>query len=310
MAVYFKGFGGLFPEKDHEKGMFLCPRPPIKEFVDPKESRRMSSIVRSGVFSGMTALKNAGVEKPDGIITGTGLGCLSDTIKFINSILQYNEENLNPAPFIYSTHNTVSGQISIITGCKGYNTTFVHRGISFENALFEAFLMVSENLRLNILAGGVDELTEEYIDITRRIGLYQNGVEPGEGSGFFVLCGERKGAVAKLVDIKLVPVTDRKKTEASLIDFLDRNKVVPDKTFILTPFNGDPDHDGWKKKKVLSLNWKGMLSPKQKSGEFMTAGALALVTALEMITEGNADKIFIWNSFLNMESAFILVEHV
>ena len=51
-------------------------------------------------------LKNAGLGTPDAIITGTGLGCLSDTVKFMDSILKFNEENLNPAPlYIFDTQH-------------------------------------------------------------------------------------------------------------------------------------------------------------------------------------------------------------
>jgi len=307
MNAYIKATGALFPEKDLETGIFKSPKPPIKEFVDPKESRRMSSIIKSGIFSGMTALKKCSVSTPGAIITGTGLGCLGDTIKFISSIIQFNEENLNPAPFIYSTHNSIGGQLSIITQCKGYNSTFVHRGISFESALFEAFLMIKEGSCNDILVGGADELTDEYLKITERMGLFKESCTPGEGSGFMVVSGTEKESSVEIGDIVLVPSFDRAEIDLRFRRFIEKNKVVPEETVILVPFNGDSGCDKWKEKVVAAYNFKEIIKPKDRTGEFMTAGALSTVAGAEMIVQKEAENVLVWNSFLNMESAFILM---
>lgn len=310
MSVYIKSTGALFPEKSENCKMFICPKPPIKDFVDPKESRRMSTIIKNGIFSGMTALKNAGIKTPDGIVTGTGLGCLSDTIKFIASIQQYNEENLNPAPFIYSTHNTVGGQISILTGCKGYNSTFVHRGLSFESALFESFLMIMESPESNILVGGVDELTEEYLVVSGRLELYNENSLPGEGAGFFVLNGQKENSIAEIKNIRLIPSSDKMKIENIFRQFIDENGINPASTEIFTPFNGDNECDRWKKEILMPYKWKQIINPKEITGEFMTAGALSTIMAAEKLSGSDTKQILVWNSFLNMEHTFILLKNV
>ena len=58
---------------------------------------------------------------PDAIITGTGLGCLEDTEKFLTAMVTNKEEFLTPTSFIQSTHNTVSAQIALLlpTGILG-----------------------------------------------------------------------------------------------------------------------------------------------------------------------------------------------
>lgn len=306
MAVYIRSTASLMPEKSENGRSFVCPKPQIKDFIDPKESRRMSAIIKNGIFAGMTALKNAGIAKPDAIITGTGLGCLSDTVKFMSSILQYNEENLNPAPFIYSTHNTVGGAISILTGCTGYNATFVHRGVSFESALLDAYLLSMESPELNILAGGVDELTDEYAVITGRIGLYRESSVPGEGAAFAVISGSKENAVCEIAAMKIVPSFDKITVENAFRQFVESNGIDPSKTVIFTPFNGDSECDNWKKQVLMPHSWKNIVSPKELTGEFMTAGALSFAMAC-----GRAERsILVWNSFLNMENAFILIKNV
>jgi hypothetical protein len=152
-------------------------------------ARRMSRIVKMGVCAALKCLKEADIAVPDAIITGTGLGCLEDTEKFLSSIYANDERLLNPTPFIQSTHNTVAGAIALAIKCNNYNSTYTHRGFSFESALTDAFLQLSENPALHILAGGFDELTETSYDITRRLGLWRRS-QPGEGVAFFMLSGE------------------------------------------------------------------------------------------------------------------------
>lgn len=306
MTVYIKSTASLMPEKSENGRSFVCPKPQIKDFIDPKESRRMSAIIKNGIFAGMTALKNAGIAKPDAIITGTGLGCLSDTVKFMSSILQYNEENLNPAPFIYSTHNTVGGAISILTGCTGYNSTFVHRGVSFESALLDAYLLSMESPEMNILAGGVDELTNEYAVITERMGLYRESSVPGEGAAFAVISGSKENAVCEIAAIKIIPSFDKITVENAFRQFIESNSIDPSKTVIFTPFNGDSECDNWRKQVLMPHNWKNIVSPKELTGEFMTSGALSFAMACEFKDR----PVLVWNSFLNMENAFILIKNV
>jgi 3-oxoacyl-(acyl-carrier-protein) synthase len=136
---------------------------------------------------------------PDAIITGTGLGCLEDTEKFLSSIYTGNEKLLNPTPFIQSTHNTVAGAIALSIKCHNYNITYTHRGFSFESALEDTLLQLAENPSLNILAGGFDEITANVYSITKRLGLWNKGGIPGEGVAFFMMSGEKgAGDMSKL----------------------------------------------------------------------------------------------------------------
>ncbi len=296
MELYITGKGAVYPEKNEEGTELRCPKPDIKEFMHPKESRRLSRIIKNGILAGMNALKDAGLEKPDAIVTGTGLGCLSDTVKFMDSILKFNEENLNPAPFIYSTHNTVSGTLSILTGCKGYNSTFVHRGLSFESALKDAMLLFEDGEVTTVLVGGIDELTDEYVKIADRLGLHKDHL-PGEGGAFFVISSKKENVLAEIADIKLVAKREEESVKRSFDDFIKKNQIDTRNSVLvsLSPYDS-------------GLNWKEVVDPRQKIGEFMTASALAMNEALEML-KGGTESVVMWNSFLNMENAFILLRN-
>lgn len=295
--IYISGKGAVYPEKNEDGTGFRCPKPDIKEFMHPKESRRLSRIIKNGILAGMNALKDAGLEKPEAIITGTGLGCLSDTVKFMNSLLKFNEENLNPAPFIYSTHNTVGGQLSILTGSKGYNSTFVHRGLSFESALKDAMLLFEDGEVSNVLVGGIDELTDEYVQIAKRMELHKDHL-PGEGGAFFVIGKEKNNAQAHIADLKLFFKRDKVATLKAFDEFVEKNQIDTKNAVLIstTPINTD-------------LSWKNVVDPRDRIGEFMTGSALSLDMGVDLLAQGEK-SVVLWNSFLNMENSFMLLERV
>lgn len=50
--------------------------------------RRMSRIIKMGVACGLECISTLPSEKVHAIITATGLGCLADTEKFLNTIIE------------------------------------------------------------------------------------------------------------------------------------------------------------------------------------------------------------------------------
>ena len=214
MEAYINGLGNISPQKTFDNSNFLeevsqptlpyltCAEPNYKEFMAPMQLRRMGRILKMGVTASRICLKDAGIEKPDAIITGTGLGLMQDTEKFLTSLIDNNEMYLNPTSFIQSTHNTVGAHIAVMLKCNKYNYTFVHSDISFESALLDSLMQLEENPDSNILLGGLDEMTEQHFQITEKAGFwnYDNSSEkgnekiqiiPGEGASFFVLSNKR-----------------------------------------------------------------------------------------------------------------------
>lgn len=152
--------------------------------------RRMSHVLKMGVSTAMECLKNSDNNAIEAIITTTGLGCLADSEKFLKSIIENDEQLLNPTPFIQSTFNTIGGQIALITGNHCYNMTYSHREYSFESGLIDALMLLEEEVVKNVLLGATDETTPTQAKIMERIGLYKDGVVAGEGANFFVISSE------------------------------------------------------------------------------------------------------------------------
>ena len=73
-----------------------CIEPDYSAFVDVKQIRRMSRILKMGSAAALTCLRQSETTMPDGIITGTAFGCLEDTSIFLRRLIEYNEELLPP----------------------------------------------------------------------------------------------------------------------------------------------------------------------------------------------------------------------
>ena len=163
----------------------------IKELIPEMNlRRRMSRVVKSGVAAGIESLLEFGDRAAvEAVVTATGLGCIADSEKFLDSLIANEERMLNPTPFIQSTFNTVGAQIALLRGLHCYNTTYANRWTSFENALTDAALRIGAGLSRAVLVGAFDETTPSAWIILQRLGVAQQGGW-GESSIFFVLTAE------------------------------------------------------------------------------------------------------------------------
>src|SRR5690606_732774 len=103
MAVYIKGMGTISPQQswndealllqafDYRGVVMRAVEPEYENWLDPRQLRRMSRLMKMGIISGLMALRDAEVEVPNGIITGTGYGCLEDTGSFLTRMIENRE---------------------------------------------------------------------------------------------------------------------------------------------------------------------------------------------------------------------------
>lgn len=147
--------------------------PDYKEFITPIEARRMGKLLKRAVATSIKTLKIVNCTKPDAIIVGTGLGCVEHTEKFLNAVIDNDEECLSPTSFMQSTHNTISSQIALRIKCHSYNCTYSHRAISFDSALLDAIMQMELGKIETALVGGHDEMTPAYFTMLGRIGYWK-----------------------------------------------------------------------------------------------------------------------------------------
>jgi 3-oxoacyl-[acyl-carrier-protein] synthase II len=267
MDLVIRGTGILSAAGDNSKEDFLAApsqyntdrllakEPDYTPYIKPMQLRRMGKAVRMGIGASVLALKNAGVEKADAISVGTALGCLHDTEVFLSKLVEQNEQMLTPTSFIQSTHNTVAGQIALLTGCYGHNLTYVHRGHSFEHAILNAQLYLNDHPGENMLVGGIEELTETSIAVLKRAGVYREeastpesilndskkGSPAGEGASFLLISDKASGTrELRIKDIATFISREEGKALDEVRQFLSRNGTeAKELDFVMLGINGD-----------------------------------------------------------------------
>jgi 3-oxoacyl-(acyl-carrier-protein) synthase len=271
MSIYIKSAAGVSPQPLYDGGALLsvitmktgnrlrCVEPDYAHIIDAKLIRRMSRIIKMGAAAAMQCLKDAGLQIPDAIVTGTAYGCLQDTEAFLNRLVEFKEELLTPTAFIQSTHNTVSAQIALMLQCHNYNNTYVHRGFSFESALLDAMMMLNENEIRNALVGAADEITDTSHTILSRFGLYKKeastdtlfdtktkGTIAGEGATFFTLTTETSEKNLARLDAATTfykPASDSEIKEQISALLAGQTLDIEDIDVIITGKNGDVEND-------------------------------------------------------------------
>lgn len=297
--------------------------PAYKEFIPPAMIRRMSKTVKMSSVASHFALKEAGVENPDAIIVGTGIGCSQDSEKFLKNVLDNNEEFLTPTYFIQSTHNTVAGQIALGLQCHAYNFTYVNTSSSLEFSLLDANLQISDGEAENILVGSTDEQTErtmELYKLNKTIKKEENlpinylnsttdGVIWGEGASFFVLGKDKtENSYAQLKDIQIVNTLEFEETQKFIKDFLAKNNLTNNEIdIVILGFSGDAKSDVYYKNAMSLFKNSALLYYKHLSGEFNTASGFSTFMACHILKNQEIPDVMMINDLKKQEIKNILL---
>lgn len=142
--------------------------PDFKQFISAGDARRMGKLLKRALATSLSALREGGIEHPDAIITGTGFGSVENTELFLEAMVREGEQMLKPTQFMQSTHNTASSLIGIHTHSHGYNSTYTQKGISFDCALYDAWLQFRLDKIKTALVGGHDEMTPVFAGFMRK----------------------------------------------------------------------------------------------------------------------------------------------
>ena len=312
--------------------------PVYKDFISPTAIRRMAKGVKNGIVASTLAMKEANNENFDAIITGTGMGCIDDSDKFLRALLDNNEEFLTPTSFIQSTHNTVGSQIALGLQCKAYNFTYVNGSVSFESALLDAKLQFDENEASSILIGGIDEMNDYTASLFKLAGfikqdnesLYKvlnsttKGVVYSEGATFFVLEDKKQdNSYAAVLDVEIINKLQIHEVEVKIIDFLKSNAMqISDIDVVVLGYNGDVETDiFYKNIAENTFDKTQQVYYKHLSGEYNTASAFGLWVGAkivktqqipEIIKVNHVEKveyknILLYNQYKGIDHSFTLI---
>ena len=296
-------------------------------------ARRMCVLLKRVVLLSRLALKEASVEMPDAIISGTGLGCIDNTERFLYSIMENGEQFLQPTFFMQSTHNILSSTVAIDMKCHGYNNTFVHRAVSFENALLDAIIQIEQERAQNVLVGGYDELTNDYYQFFNRIGIWDFvlGASPkkkcfaGEAA-VSMLLGKTKSehSICEINDVVLLQKPTQERMWESIDEILSKAGCnISDIDAVLTGLNTHLANDAVYRE-AADRFFRGIpiLQYKHLFGESFSASAIGVYVALTCLRKGYAPaflsadreedvtgikRILVYNHYRNKSHTLILL---
>ncbi len=248
MSVYIKSIIAVSAQNTFEKNKLpeklepvtkwmRCVIPEFKKYIPVKALRRMNRFSRICTVSAFKSLSNLEILKPDAIITATSMGCVEDSERFLNQMLDNNEMLLTPTSFIQSTHNAVGSNLALAYNCHGYNMVYTHDNNAFETALLDAMLKVNSGEASNVLIGAADEITEENYALKDSLSKWKStnetnldflnskteGTIPGEGATFMTVSNEKTGAELNLIGME---VFYSLQTAESLLDRVKRFLLV------------------------------------------------------------------------------------
>jgi 3-oxoacyl-(acyl-carrier-protein) synthase len=342
--MYICGAGCISPQHTFQNDTFLtnvkeyhtnriyCIDPDYTKYFDAPSLRRMSRLVKFGTAAACIALSDAGVKIPEAISTGTGYGLLELSQRFLRDFISSQEGVVSPTAFIQSTHNTISSNIALLTGCHEHNYTFSQKGNSFESTLIDAYFLLKEG-KDNVLIGSYEEIGEfNYASLVQNnelrpepcsnLALFkekQNGVITGEGSAFFVVAKNATPntfCLLKDFEIHYKPAN----VADNLLVFLEKNKLKPTEVdVVISGLNGLEIKDNLLKninEKIFTRST--ILGFKHLCGEYMTASAFGMFVAAQLFRHSNIpavlvlrdagrniNRVLLCNSFKHYYSFFI-----
>jgi hypothetical protein len=350
MKTYINGIGCVSAQKTFEgnfaenfetnESLNVLPlqTPVYKDYLNAIAARRMAKGVKNGIVASTIAMNEANLKMPDAIITGTGMGCIEDSDKFLKAIIDNKEEFLTPTSFIQSTHNTVAAQIALNLKCKGYNFTYVNAAVSFESALLDAKLQIDDEEAKAVLIGGIDEMTDYNASLFKLAGFIKKDSEGtfpilnsntqgtifAEGATFFVLESEKKNSTyAEVKDVDIINEIPFEKLHEKAALFLESNGLdSSDIDLLITGMNGDTvfqeyydaltQHAFVNTPQVYYKHLSGEYNTASAFGLFVGANIMKLQRVPQILKANGVNKsefknILLYNQYRGLDHSFTLI---
>jgi len=183
-----------------------------EEYMDKKEARRMDRFVQFAVAAARMALQDAGLNikedtDPDrvGVYVGSGIGGLTTWEEQHKTLLEKGPKRVSPFFIPMMIANMASGQISMLTGAKGPNSTAVTACATGTHSIGDAFKTIQRGDADVMICGGAEATisptgvagfcalramstrNDEPHKASRPFDVDRDGFVMGEGSGILVL---------------------------------------------------------------------------------------------------------------------------
>jgi 3-oxoacyl-[acyl-carrier-protein] synthase II len=296
--------------------------PEYKTLIPALQLRRMNKSMRMALFTGQLALQQAQVPTIDAIILGSGMGCLTDSEKFVEALLEDEEQRFNPTPFIQSTHNMAAATLALALQCKGYNMTYVNNANSVASALVDSQLYLTEHPYHTVLLGGVEELGKQSPQFWQWAG-YAEIDHPhlppaenthkemiSEGAALFVASAQKLAqTIAKIHAVEYA--TSLKDPQQMLLAFMERHGLVAASVdAVLLGISSAHDQEVPLQQVASELfEEAAQVGYKHVLGEHDSIAASALALACQLLQKQSIPEVLLFKSGKRTKIQHILIFH-
>ncbi len=183
-----------------------------EDYMDKKDARRMDRFVQFAVAASQKALEDAGLEigsncEPErvGVKIGSGIGGLNTWEEQHRILLEKGPKRVSPFFIPMMIANMASGQVSILTGAKGPNSTTVTACATGSHTIGDSFRIIQNGDADVMICGGAEATitptglagfcsmramstrNDEPERASRPFDRERDGFVMGEGSGILIL---------------------------------------------------------------------------------------------------------------------------
>ncbi|WP_168122284.1 beta-ketoacyl-ACP synthase II [Paenibacillus sp. HB172176] len=180
--------------------------------LDKKEARRMDRFVQFAAVASKLAVEDSGLRIGEnaeaervGVMIGSGIGGLGTWEDQHNILLEKGPKRVSPFFIPMMIANMASGQVSMMTGAKGPNSTAVTACATGTHSIGDSFKMIQRGDADVMIAGGAEATirptgmagfcsmramsvrNDEPSKASRPFDIDRDGFVMGEGSGVLVL---------------------------------------------------------------------------------------------------------------------------
>ena len=214
--IYFNGWSNLSAQATFEpslapsdlaaptEGFYALKEPNYSTLFDRKSLRRWSRMTRLGLATATQALQRAGHPPIDALVHATAWGNLQDTQRFLEALVEHEEQYLSPTAFVQSTHATIAGQLAQQQQHQGYSMTYSQGPISFELALADALQLLQGPAYGTALISSADALPPDLRPIFQQLDCGPSQRPMGEGATCFLTSSQpTPHSKARLVGVAL-----------------------------------------------------------------------------------------------------------
>ncbi|AWB44258.1 beta-ketoacyl-[acyl-carrier-protein] synthase II [Paenibacillus sp. CAA11] len=183
-----------------------------EDYMDRKEARKMDRFVQLAVAAGSKAMQDSGVEigkntdaERIGVSIGSGIGGLGTWEDQHNILLEKGPKRVSPFFIPMMIANMASGQMSIMFGAKGPNTTQVTACATGSHSIGDSFRLIQRGDADVMICGGAEATirptgmagfcsmramstrNDEPEKASRPFDTGRDGFVMGEGAGILIL---------------------------------------------------------------------------------------------------------------------------